>query len=469
MNTDTKQRPFGLRDKIGYASGDFGNDFAFVFANTYLTVFYTDVLGMAGTLVGTLFLLARFVDAFTDVTMGRICDTCEPTKDGRFRRWIKIMAVPMGIASMLMYLYFVRDWPYGARVAYMFITYIFWGSFVYTACNIPYGCLASVISNDPKDRASLSTYRTVGAVLCALIVGMVTPRIVYGTNADGQSIILPEKLTMMAVIYGIFAAVFYLVCYKMTTERVVVPTKKKEQGKESFFKTYKELFTCRPLLIIIIIALLLLLGSLLGQTMNTYLYKDYFNNTKILSLVSLASMLPMILCAPFATKLSDKFGKKEVCAAGMLVASAVFFILWILKLKNPMIFILMTVITGIGMGLLNMLIWAFIGDVIDYQEIRTNERIDGAVYSLYSFARKVGQALAGGIGGYTLTLIGYVSSTTGVEQTESVKMGIYNCATIVPALCYFAIFLLLLFVYPLGKKQVDENVRILAEKRALAK
>ena len=180
-------------------------------------------------------------------------------------------------------------------------------------------------------------------------------------------------------------------------------------------------------------------------------------------------MLPMILCAPFATKLSDKFGKKEVCAAGMLVASAVFFILWILKLKNPMIFILMTVITGIGMGLLNMLIWAFIGDVIDYQEIRTNERIDGAVYSLYSFARKVGQALAGGIGGYTLTLIGYVSSTTGVEQTESVKIGIYNCATIVPALCYFAIFLLLLFVYPLGKKQVDENVRILAEKRALAK
>ena len=272
-----------------------------------------------------------------------------------------------------------------------------------------------------------------------------------------------------SVIYGIFAAVFYLVCYKMTTERVVVPTKKKEQGGENFFKTYKELFTCRPLLIIIIIALLLLLGSLLGQTMNTYLYKDYFNNTKILSLVSLASMLPMILCAPFATKLSDKFGKKEVCAAGMLVASAVFFILWILKLKNPMIFILMTVITGIGMGLLNMLIWAFIGDVIDYQEIRTNERIDGAVYSLYSFARKVGQALAGGIGGYTLTLIGYVSSTTGVEQTESVKIGIYNCATIVPALCYFAIFLLLLFVYPLGKKQVDENVRILAEKRALAK
>lgn len=468
MSSDTKERPFGLRDKLGYASGDFGNDFAFVFANSYLTVFYTDVLGMTGALVGILFMAARLVDAVTDVGMGRICDTMEPGKDGRFRRWIKWMAVPMGIASMMMYMFFVRDWPYGARVAYMFITYILWGSFLYTACNIPYGCMASVISNNPKDRASLSTFRTVGATFCALIIGMVTPQIVYGTNEAGQSVILPEKLTVVAIVYGILAAAFYLICYKLTTERVIVPTKKKEKG-ENPFKTYTQLFTCRPLLIIIAVALLLLLGSLLTQTMNTYLYKDYFNNTKILSLVSLATMLPMILCAPFATKVSAKFGKKEVCAGCMLVAACVFTVLWILKLKNPVVFISMTVISGIGLGMLNMLIWAFIGDVIDYQEIRTGERIDGTVYALYSFARKVGQALAGGIGGFTLTLIGYVSSTTGVEQTESVKVAIYNCSTLVPALCYLGIFLLLLFAYPLGKKQVEENVQILEKKRAAEK
>ena len=71
MNSDT-QKPFGMRDKMGYMFGDFGNDFTFIFASSFLMVFYTKVLGISGGMVGTLFLVARFVDAFTDVTMGRI-------------------------------------------------------------------------------------------------------------------------------------------------------------------------------------------------------------------------------------------------------------------------------------------------------------------------------------------------------------------------------------------------------------
>jgi GPH family glycoside/pentoside/hexuronide:cation symporter len=296
---------------------------------------------------------------------------------------------------------------------------------------------------------------------------MITPQLVYATNASGQSVIVPEKLTKIAVIYGVLAAVFYLICYKTTTERVVVPTKKAEKGTNTF-KTYVQLLTCRPLLSIIAIALMLLVGSLLTQTMNTYLYKDYFNNTSILSVVSIASIVPMLLCAPFATKLADKFGKKEVCTGGITLSSLVFFTLWILKVKNPLVYILMNMISGFGLGMLNMLIWAFIGDVIDFQEIHSGERTDGTVYALYSFARKIGQALAGGIGGFTLTLIGYVSSTEGITQTQAVKNSIYTCSTLVPALCYMTVALLLVFAYPLNKKEVDKNVSILAKKRALA-
>ena len=90
---DGKQvRPFGLRDKIGYLFGDFGNDFTFIFASTFLMVFYMKVLGIPGAAVGTLFLAARVVDAFTDITMGRIVDVCRPGKDGRFKQWIRRMA-----------------------------------------------------------------------------------------------------------------------------------------------------------------------------------------------------------------------------------------------------------------------------------------------------------------------------------------------------------------------------------------
>lgn len=466
MDTNQNTKPFGLKDKIGYSFGDFGNNFAFIFANSYLMVFYTDVLGIGAQIVGTLFLLARCVDAFTDVGMGRLCDTLKPAKDGRYRVWLKRMAIPMGISSMLMYMYWVRDWDYGAKVAYMFITYILWGSFCYTACNIPYGCLASVMSTDPKDRTSLSTFRTVGATLSALIIGVITPQIVYAASGTGQQVVVPERLTMVAVLYGVLAASFYLGCYGLTTERVHGKSEKK--SGENLFVALKQMVSCKPLLVIIVIALVLLIGSLLTGTMTAYLYKDYFNNTQILSVVSFAQILPMLLIAPVASKLASKFGKKEVCSIGVLAACIIFGILWVLKVKSPYMFMLMNFISSMGLGIFNMLIWAFIGDVIDFQELRNGQRNDGTVYAIYSFARKLGQAAAGGIGGFALAAIGYVSSAQGAGQSQAVKNGIYTCSTLVPAACYLVVFLLLAFVYPLGKKQVEDNSKMLAERRAAA-
>ena len=158
-----KKRPFGMRDKLGYLFGDFGNDFSFIFASSYLMVFYTKVLGISGFAVGMLFLLARVVDAFTDVTMGRIVDHMKPARDGRFRPWIRRMCIPVAVASTLMYASFIQDWPESAKMIYVVITYLLWSSFCYTAINIPYGSMASVISPDAGERASLSTFQESGS------------------------------------------------------------------------------------------------------------------------------------------------------------------------------------------------------------------------------------------------------------------------------------------------------------------
>ena len=130
--------------------------------------FYTDVMGLSAGVVGMLMMAARFVDAFTDVTMGQIVDRSKPTKDGKFRPWIKRMCGPVAIASFLIYQSGLADMPYGVKVAYMVVTYLLWGSIFYTSINIPYGSMASAISPDPTDRASLSTWRSVGASLPAL-------------------------------------------------------------------------------------------------------------------------------------------------------------------------------------------------------------------------------------------------------------------------------------------------------------
>ena len=230
-------RPFGIRDKIGYMFGDFGNDFSFIFASNYLMVFYTKVLGLSGFVVGLLFLGARFVDAFTDVTMGRIVDHMQPARDGRFRAWIRRMCIPVAVSSTIMYLYFVQDWVYWAKLVYVIITYLLWSSFCYTAINIPYGSMASVISSDLKDRASLSTFRSIGASLAGLVIGVLVPLIVYETDAAGNQVVKPVQFTLTAVVFGILAVGCYVLCYMFCQERVVFH--KKNAKKESIREMLK--------------------------------------------------------------------------------------------------------------------------------------------------------------------------------------------------------------------------------------
>lgn len=276
------QRPFGIRDKVGYMFGDFGNDFSFLFASNYLMIFYTKVLGLQGFVVGLIFMGARVLDAFTDVTMGRIVDYRKPARDGRFRPWIRRMCIPVAVASTIMYLYFVRDWVYPAKLAYVIITYLLWGSFCYTGINIPYGSMASVISPDVKARASLSTFRSIGASLAGLVIGVLVPLIVYETDGEGNQVVLPLRLTLMAAVFGLLAVVCYGLCYFLCQERVSF--EKKQGQKESVGEMLKGLGKNKPLLALVCAALILLLASLLGQAMNNYLFLDYFKNAKALSL-----------------------------------------------------------------------------------------------------------------------------------------------------------------------------------------
>lgn len=156
-NEMQKTTPFGMRDKVGYMFGDFANDFTFILSSSFLMKFYTDVMGVSAGVVGMIMMIARFVDAFTDVTMGQIVDRSKPTRDGKFRPWLKRMCGPVAIASFLIFQSGLAGMSYGFKVAWLFVTYILWGSIFYTSVNIPYGSMASAISADPKDRAELST------------------------------------------------------------------------------------------------------------------------------------------------------------------------------------------------------------------------------------------------------------------------------------------------------------------------
>lgn len=459
---ETEKNTFGIKDKIGYMFGDFGNDFTFLFASVFLMVFYTKVLGISAGMVGTLFLVARCVDAFTDITMGRIVDRSKPSKDGRFRPWILRMCGPVALASFLMYQGGMKDAPQGLKIAYMFVTYILWGSIFYTATNIPYGSMASVLSPDADDRASLSTFRSVGAVLAQLIVGVGAPLLVYTTDAAGNQVVNEERFTIVAGAFSVAAIICYLLCYSMTTERVKI---ERQEMKEDtgFLNTVKSLLSNRALLGIILAALFLLVAQIMTQSINQYLFIDYFKNKEALSIMTLAGVLPSLVLAPFAVPMSKKFGKKEIGIFGCLCGAVSCFFLFFLHTKSAALYIGINVLGFLGFGIFNLILWAFITDVIDDQEVRTGKREDGTIYATYSFARKMGQAFAGGLGGYALGIIGFDSGKT--VQSQEVLDGIYNIATLLPGILYLGVAISLLFLYPLNKKQVEENIAALKQKR----
>ena len=380
------------------------------------------------------------------------------------------MCVPVAIASFLMYQSGLAGLSTNVKIAYLAITYILWGSITYTGINIPYGSMASAVSADPGDRQSLSTFRTMGGMLAGMVIGIGLPLIAYEkvTLVDGtvKETLIGSKVTLAAGIFSILAILCYLLCYKLVTERVVVENTNDGNKGPSVGQMIKSALTNRALISIIVASIVMLLAQLTMQNMAAYIYPDYYNNATAQSASTMLMMVGMIAAAVFAKPLAKKFGKAEVSVVSNLFAAVVMIVIWVIKPANVWIYCGLQMLCWLGLGVFSMVSWALITDVIDYSELKNGVREDGSVYAMYSFARKLGQALAAGISGWLLEWIGYnaEAASAGMTQTPQVLDGIFHISTLVPAVGFALLALVLWFWYPLHKKQVDANVAALNEK-----
>jgi glycoside/pentoside/hexuronide:cation symporter, GPH family len=447
-------RKFGMRDKLGYMFGDWGNDFFFILVAAFLMVFYTDVFHLNPAAVGGLFLLARLWDAVADITWGRFIDTRKATKNGKFRPWILRMSVPLVVSGILMFVT-IPGMSDGFYLAYAYVTYIIWGT-LYSTVNIPYGSMASVITSDPVERTALSSWRTLGANLAGLIINVVGPMILFVNNRPDAN-----RFILAALIFGGLAIACYMACYKLTVERIVLDETNKP--KVNLGQTVKGLGKNKPLIWFLIASLTFMIVFMLIGTVNVYLFKDYFGNAKALSMVGLLQSGAVFVGMPFVRPLVAKFGKKEVASGGLLLAAIVYAVLYFLPNVTATQFIGILTVAMFGYGIFNLVIWAFVTDVIDYHEYLTGLREDGTVYSIYSMARKIGQAVAGGIGGVAIAAVGYNSTLK--AQTADTLQGIHTLGTLVPAITLGTVFLIIVFLYPLNKKRTAQLTADIAEIR----
>ena len=298
-------KPFGMGDKVGYMLGDFGNSLLFNFIGSYLLVFYTDAFGISAAAVGTLMVISRVWDAINDPIMGVIVDKRKAGKNGKFRPYLKYMGLPLGIFTVLTFLV-IPNMPESMKLPYAYITYIGFGM-AYTAINIPYGSLASVMTTDPVERTSLSTWRNLAATFSMILLMVLTPKLIF----DAQDVVSVKGFVVAAIIYAIIANIAYQLSYKMTTERVIHEAKD-TQEKTSLTETVKTLCKNRALIGLILGSLGTLTAVFLPSSLNAYLFKDYFQAPGLLGLGGMVGMIGTFIVLPLTTKLVAKVGKKNV-------------------------------------------------------------------------------------------------------------------------------------------------------------
>lgn len=460
----THPNKIGLKEAIGYMLGEGGNMFVLTYVSSFLKVFYTDVLKLAESKVATLFLVTRLWDAINDPVWGYMVAKKKPTKDGKFRPYLKWVCIPLGLSAILCFVDFTQLTSSQTMVLVLsYITYTAFGM-LYTGMNIPFGSLASVITDDPEGRTLLSTFRAMGSGVGGAAPLLIAPMIIYtvsGINAEGKEIKSadPQGMLSFGVIMGICAIVFYLVCFKMIKERIPSEAEPNVDVK----KTYLGMFKSRPFMSVAI-AGILISGQLQFASLNQYLYKNYFENTDLSILGTIATYLPMAIMIPFSQKLVKKYGKKELCGFGSffsaLAAVLTLFIVPAIPRNTaaaPMAYMLFLFIIGFGYSFVSLTNWAVVADVIDYQEYKTGLRSESAIYAVYTFCRKLGQTAADSGGLMLLSKVaGYDGATMGSSgYIPGVGEGILFVCTLIPAITYTLIFLLMQFGYPLTKKRLE--------------
>jgi len=336
---------------------------------------------------------------------------------------------------------------------------------MYTVVNIPYSSLIGVISPRADERASLSLFRNIGAGVGLAPGAVILPLLVFD-KVDEVKFLNGDKLLLCVIVLGLLSLPLALFTFKNVTERLSAPAQQKIDVKKSFAGFAKN----KPFIILSFAALLMIGSQMYLQTINQYVFKDYFLEPEKFTFYSVAQYAPMLALMPIFNKLVARFGKKEICAAGALFAAISFAVLYIIHTDNMWMYLVLSFLGGVGMNFFVLAMWALVTDVIDYQEIITGQREDGLTYATFSFARKMGHTAAASGSMALLGVIGYVVSdgSQHITQTREVANGMYVVATLVPAIAFGLIFILLGLLYPLGKERVAELQAKLQAKRELS-
>ena len=456
MKTQNKLKPFGMRDALAYAAGDFGCNMSFALKGT-MAIFWTQFMRMDSVLYAGLLLLVQIWDAINDPLIGTIIDNDkrEKYKRGKFLAYIWLGSIGLLVAGAMCFIPWVKDANTLIKSIVFVAGYILWDAF-YTIANVPYGSLLSLISDKPADRASLSAWRSVGSMVGNMVPMILLPMLIYDANNN----IKGEVVFVVALLMGVLGFIAFQFMIRNTTIRVDEKVNCNEDApKFNLLVALKNFAKNRPAVGATVAAMGMFLGMQGATTAVTVMFQSYFKNVALSGIVSMFAMLPIVAFTPLARKMVVKYGKKELASIGA-VCSMIACAIMLLAPISPngtglIVYILCQLLNSLGMGIYSTVSWSMMGDAIDYNEWKNGTREEGTVYSLHSFFRKLAQGMGPSLALVIMGALGY----TGINGGNQLFTVALNMRYLVAALYFVSAalqFVGLALIYNLDKKSLEK-------------
>ena len=466
--------PFGTKDKLAYAAGDFGCNMSFALGGTFFTLFYTQYIGIPSLLFAGILVFLKIWDAINDPLIGVIIDGSKPRAkgiySGKFKRFIFMGSIALVLASALTFIP-IPNADLWVKITICILGYMIW-DISYTVANVPYGSLAAAITADSVERSQLSMWRNLGAFFAQIPIMILLPYILF----DDDENLVGARLFWVALILGIVGFFAFQFCIRSSVERVSLhPSSMKSQEidqnilqaesskpKFNYINALKNFFTNRGALGITFAICSFFLGMYGGATASTVMFQSYFKNAQISGLISFILMLPMFFVMPFVKPIVKKYGKKIPSEIGLLLSILGGILMVILPISpnasGIVIIIICNVLIGFGTGFLMSVSYAMVSDSIDYGELKSGVRREGTIYSIHSFFRKAAQGLGPAMVLVLMVWLGYDESL-GAAQTAQTAL---NMRYLVAALNLFTAVLAWIcmkFIYNIDRKMIKEIER----------
>ena len=439
-----------MREKLSFAMANFGNIPVMTLINGYLLIFYTNICGLSPAACATLFLIARFLDAINDPLVGFIIDHLPTRKMGHFRPTLILGTILCSVNFLL--LWFGPMLSTSGKLAIAYVSYILLGV-LFPVMDISLNSLLPVMTEDMKERNSLSTIKGLAYVIGALVIGVAAP-LILGDTSNKQGYI-NLVLIMTAVIF------FFSIIGTMGVKERVKPQMENSYSVKELFKILSQ----KPVYITFLAVLLYSIGSNIVNAANTCFYTYIFEDLTLASIITLITCVAVFPATMVIGNLIGRFGKKKMYAIGLALAGLAP-IIRLLDVRSIPLLIVSVLIAGIGAGFAAPLNYGIQADNTDYIEVSMGIRAEGAVASLSSFVSKCAMGIGGAIPGYLLQLAGFDSKAA--VQNDDVINVIVLCVLILPAIVNVVAIVIFSKGYPITKEKLNEQTYLLREKRSKA-